>query len=93
MKSLELEVGAVQVDAAIVAEGLGLPPALLREGMRTGEIRGVSERGVGEHAGRHRLTFFSQRRRFRLVFDSNGSIIQRTTLDLGDRGGFASSSP
>jgi hypothetical protein len=93
MKSLELEVGAVQVDASIVAEGLGLPPALLREGMRTGKIRGISERGVGEHEGRFRLTFFLQRRRFRLVFDSNGSIIQRTTLDLGNRGGFASSSP
>ena len=92
MKTLELEDGAVQVDAAIVAEGLGLPPALLREGMRAGQIRGVSERGIGEHEGRYRLTFFSQHRRLRLVFDRNGSIIQRTTLDLGNRGpGFASS--
>ena len=92
MKPLELEVGAVQIDASIIAEGLGLPTAVLREGMRTGQISGVSERGVGEHEGRYRLTFFSQRRRFRMVFDSSGSIIQRTTLDLGDLGGDSGSS-
>ena len=86
MTSLELEDGTIQVDAAFVAEGLGLAPERLREGMRSGEIKGVSEKGAGEHEGRYRLTLFSPQRRFRIVFDANGSILQRATLDFGDRG-------
>ena len=34
--------------------------------------------------GRHRLTFFSEHRRFRVVVDASGAIIQRSTVDFGD---------
>ena len=84
MKPIEFENGAVQIDAAIVAEGLGLAPSLLREEMRTGRITGVAERGVDADSGRHRLTFFSEHRRFRVVVDEAGAILRRSAVDFGD---------
>ena len=67
MKPIEFENGTVQIDAAIVAEGLGLAPSLLQEEMRAGRITSLAERGVDADSGRHRLTFFSEHRRFRVV--------------------------
>lgn len=84
MKPIEFENGAVQIDAAIVAEGLGLTPFLLREEMRAGRVTSLAERGVDADAGRHRLTFFSEHRRFRVVVDQTGAIIQRSAVDFGD---------
>jgi len=84
MKPIEFENGAVQIDAAIVAEGLGLALPLLQEEMRRGKITSFAERGVDADSGRHRLTFFSEHRRFRVVVDQTGAIIQRSALDFGD---------
>ena len=84
MKPIEFENGAVQIDAAIVAEGLGLAPSLLRKEMRAGRITSLAERGIDADLGRHRLTFFSEHRRFRVVVDQTGAIIQRSALDFGD---------
>jgi len=83
MKSLEFQDGAIQIDAAVVAEGLGIMPTLLLEGMREGKITSRSERGIDVDSGRYRLTFFSEHRRFRLIVDESGAIIQRSTLDYG----------
>jgi uncharacterized protein DUF6522 len=84
MKPIEFENGIVQIDAAIVAEGLGLAPSLLQEEMRAGRITSLAERGVDADSGRHRLTFFSEHRRFRLVIDETGAVIQRSAVDFGD---------
>ena len=84
MKPIEFENGAVQIDASIVAEGLGLELPLLQEGMRAGTITSLAERGVDADSGRHRLTFFSEHRRFRVVVDQTGTIIQRSALDFGN---------
>ncbi|WP_342728095.1 DUF6522 family protein [Bradyrhizobium sp. B097] len=73
-----------EVDADIVADGLGITVRLLQDQMRSGKITTLSERGVDNDAGRHRLTFFSEHRRFRLVIDERGTILQRSTLDFGD---------
>ena len=84
MKPIEFDNEAVQIDAAIVAEGLGLAPSVLQEEMRAGRITSLAERGVDDDAGRHRLTFFSDHRRFRVVIDQTGAIIQRSAIDFGD---------
>jgi Family of unknown function (DUF6522) len=83
MNSLVFEDGAIQIDASIVADGLGIALPLLQESMRAGKITGLSEQGIDADKGRHRLTFFSENRRFRIVVDESGSIIQRSTLDYG----------
>jgi hypothetical protein len=84
MKPIEFENGEVQIDASIVAAGLGVTIPLLQEGMRAGRITSLAERGVDADMGRHRLTFFSEHRRFRVVVDASGAIIQRSALDFGD---------
>jgi Family of unknown function (DUF6522) len=84
MKPIEFENGEVQIDASIVAEGLGVTLPLLQQGMRAGNITSLAERGVDADIGRHRLTFFSEHRRFRVVVDQAGAIIQRSAVDFGD---------
>lgn len=84
MKPIEFLDGAVQVDASLIAEGLGIALPLLRKQMQAGEITSLSERGIDADGGRHRLTFFSEHRRFRLVVDESGTIIQRSALDFGN---------
>jgi hypothetical protein len=84
MKRIEFADGTVEIDASIVAEGLGIALPRLKEGMRKGTITSISERGVDADLGRHRLTFFSGHRRFRVVVDAQGAIIQRSAVDFGD---------
>jgi len=84
MKGIEFADGALEIDASIVAEGLGIALPRLREGMRAGTITSISERGVDADQGRHRLTFFSEHRRFRVVVDASGAIVQRSAVDFGD---------
>ena len=81
MKSVQFENDGFQIDAALVAEGLHVSQSSLREGMRAGRITGFAERGTGADAGRHRLSFLSADRRFRVVIDDRtGEIIQRSSI-------------
>jgi hypothetical protein len=83
MKPIEFEDGDIHIEASVIAEGLGLTLPRLREQMRAGRITSLSERGIDADSGRHRLTFFSEHRRLRLVVDESGTIIQRSALDFG----------
>jgi Family of unknown function (DUF6522) len=86
MALVEFEDGAIQVDVAVVAKGLGIEPPLVQEGMREGRITSLCERGVDEDEGRYRVTFFSENRRFRLTVDNEGNVVQRSAIDFGERG-------
>jgi hypothetical protein len=66
------------VDASVIGEGLGLDPARVLEAMRERRITSLCERGVGEDAGRSRLTFYFGRRRLRLVIDQAGNLLDRS---------------
>jgi Family of unknown function (DUF6522) len=85
MSQIAIRDGAIKIDASIVAQGLGREPSLVQAMMRKGEITGLCERGVNEDAGRYRLTFFHTSRRFRVIVDGTGTIIQRSIIKLGDR--------
>jgi uncharacterized protein DUF6522 len=84
MAVVEFEEGALSIDAAVIGRGLNVRPSLVQLRMREGKITVLYERGVYEHAGRHRLTFFYENRRFRLIVDEAGNAVQRSTLDFGD---------
>lgn len=84
MKPVEIRDGVIEVEASVIAEGLGLPLPQFRRDMRAGKITSLSERGTDADMGRHRLTFFSEHRRLRLVVDDKGTILQRSALDFGD---------
>jgi Family of unknown function (DUF6522) len=84
MTKVEFDGDSIHVDAGIIAEGLGMALPLFREEMQAGRITSVVERGVDTDLGRHRLTFFSGHRRFRLIVDQHGLILQRSALNFGD---------
>jgi len=85
MAIVEFEEGTLRIDAAVIGQGLNVDPSLVQILMREGKITALCERGVDEDAGRYRMTFFHENRRFRLVVDEEGNAIQRTTVDFGDR--------
>ena len=76
---------AVLIDASILGEGLGLEASLVPMLMRKAAITSLCERGIDADAGRFRMTFFYKSRRLRLVVDAAGDILQRSTIDFGDR--------
>jgi hypothetical protein len=84
MKPVEIRGGAIQVEASVFAEGLGLALPQFQKEMKAGKITSISERGTDADLGRHRLTFFSEHRRFRLIVDESGTIIQRSAIDFGE---------
>jgi len=84
MTSLEIEDGAVQIDATIIAEAFGIAPGRLMELMRRGKVTSLSERGTDEDAGTYRLTFFHDNRRLRIVANESGDVLQRSVIDFGD---------
>lgn len=84
MKPVEFGNGTIEIDASIVADGLGLSLALLQQEMCAGRITSVAERGTEDDSGRHRLTFFSEHRRLRLVVDKTGAVVRRSAVDFGD---------
>ena len=82
---ITIDESGIEVDAAALAEALGLDPEIMRERMRKGEITSRCERGIGEDEGRWRLTFFSDNRRLRLLVDEDGNILYRTAIDFGEQ--------
>lgn len=83
---LELAEGAISVDAAIIAEDLGLEPARVLDSLRAGALTARCEQGIGEDAGRFRLTFRHENRRLRLIVDQQGRILERSAAAARNRG-------
>src|SRR6266480_808526 len=85
MSKIEIGLGSLHINASVIAQGLALEPSRVQAMMRKGEITSLCERGVNEDAWRYRLTFFHKSRRFRLIVDGTGTVIQRSIVDFGDR--------
>jgi hypothetical protein len=75
--------GAIEVDARVLARGLGLDVASLHEFMREGKITNLRERGVDNDLALHCPTFFNGNPRLRLVGQA-GNVIWQSTIDFGD---------
>ena len=82
---IAFEDDAVQVPAAVIAYGFELETPMVQSLMRSGELTSLCEKGESEDMGRYRLTFFYKNRRFQLVINSTGKILQRSVIDFGDR--------
>ncbi|MGH6956222.1 MAG: DUF6522 family protein [Caulobacteraceae bacterium] len=83
---LERIEGGFCIDAALVAELLGVRASDVQELMRAKEITSLSERGEGEHAGQYRLTFQYKGRRGRLNVDEDGLVIRRSMISVNGAG-------
>ncbi|UDL90436.1 DUF6522 family protein [Mesorhizobium sp. PAMC28654] len=84
MATIKFEDDAVQVDAAIIGKGLDIDPWVVQSLIRESKITSRCERGEGADAGRLRLTFFLGNRRFCVIVDEAGRIIQRSAIDFGE---------
>ncbi len=83
--TIAFEDDAVQVPAAVIAYGFDLATQMVQSLMRIGELTSLCEKGENEDMGRYRLTFFYKSRRFQLVINSTGKILQRSMIDFGDK--------
>ena len=83
--TIAFEGDAVKVPAAVIAHGFDLETPMVQSLMRSGELTSLCEKGEHEDIGRYRLTFFYMNRRFQLVIDSTGNILQRSVMDFGDQ--------
>lgn len=84
MALISFQDDAVEVDAAIIAAGLGIAPEHVQSEIRSGRITSICERGVDADAGTFRLSFKKGNCRLRLIVDSGGEVIRRSTLTLAD---------
>ncbi|HEY9143159.1 MAG TPA: DUF6522 family protein [Arenimonas sp.] len=69
--------GLVEVDARLIAEGLGLAPEQVPAMVADRRIATLCERGTGEDAGLFRFTFYFGTQRFRLVTDAGGQPVAK----------------
>ena len=82
---IEFRDDAFVVDAALVGELLQLPASRVQALMRSRRITSVCERGIDEHAGEYRLSFFYGNRRARLSTNLEGRVLRKSAVDFGDR--------
>jgi NFU1 iron-sulfur cluster scaffold homolog, mitochondrial len=71
---LSVEGGQVRIDPDFLGPRLGMSPEDLREGMRTGDIVGVTETGEGADAGRTRIVLRSPTRAWAAEIDETGAV-------------------
>lgn len=71
----------IEIDGALVARGLGLDLAGFQQLMEQRKITVLCERGIGEHAGLYRASFYHDGKRVRLILDGDG----RPVTDAGQR--------
>ena len=74
------------VDVAVLADGLGIEAADISSLIRQGRLTSKFEKGIGEDAGRCRLTFWMGAKRFRIVVDAQGNVLKKFRTDYGALG-------
>ena len=63
-----------QVDAELIAEGFGLTPDEVNRRMRDGRMTSRCEKGMGEDAGRWRLSVRCGNRRWQAIVEADGTV-------------------
>ena len=82
MTTVEREAGEFVIDAAVLADAFGLSQDEIKVRMRDGAITSRCETGVGEDAGRWRLTFHHGGRACRFIVDEDGNILTRAAFPV-----------
>jgi len=85
MPQIEFEDGTIEIDAAVIATGLGIEPGAVQAQMLAGTITSLCERGIDDDAGMFRLSFFTRHKRLRVIVNAEGEVVRRTTLVSPDR--------
>lgn len=75
----------IEIDAALVGDLFNVPPAEVLALLKARAITSVCERGIDEHQGEMRLSFFYGNRRARVSIDADGKVLRRSVIDFGER--------
>ncbi|MCA1776956.1 MAG: DUF6522 family protein [Loktanella sp.] len=70
---IDWEDGHISIDPDYLAPRLGLTPQTLRDGMRSGDVVGVTETGEGDDAGKTRIVMHSPTRAWAAEIDVSGA--------------------
>jgi len=84
-RAIEFSDNTFLVDAALIGDLLHIPASSVPALMREGKITSACERGMDEHEGEFRLTFFYRNRRARLGTDLAGRVVRRSVIDFGNQ--------
>jgi hypothetical protein len=82
---IEITDGDFLVDAELLADLLGVNASDIPALMQTQAITSACERGVDNHHGQYRLSFFYRNRRARLSVDTAGHVLHRSVIDFGSQ--------
>lgn len=77
MNTVRIDGGDFVVEAEDLAGAFGVDAAEVLRCLREGLLTSRCEKGIGEHAGCHRLTFTHEGRVLRLTVDGDGRIVSR----------------
>jgi len=69
---------SIEIEARVIGGGLGIDPSQVQALLEEGKISTLCERGIGEDQGRYRVTFYCEKRRFRILMDESGNIIEES---------------
>lgn len=84
-RTIAIEAGSITIDAEIIAKAFATDIATMRTWMANGALSSLSEAGVGDDLGRHRLSFFHGSKRVRIIVAQDGAVLQTSVIDFGDR--------
>lgn len=73
------------VDAGLIGDLLNIPEDQVSDHVQKGTITTLCEKGIDEHDGGFRLSFFHYNRRAQIEVDCEGLVSNRTVIDFGDR--------
>ncbi len=82
---VEITNGDIVINAEELASLLDVATTDLPDLMRSKAVTSICERGIDDHEGHYRLSFFFRNRRIRLGVDPTGLVTQRMTVDFGAR--------
>ncbi len=82
---IEITNDHILVDAELLAKMLAIESAMVPVLMQARVITSICEKGLDVHQGQYRLSFFFQNRRARLSVDRSGYILQRSTVNFGQK--------
>lgn len=89
MTQIEVNQDGFVVDASVIAAAFQLAPEEVQPLMRCGDVTSKCETGVGEDAGRSRLTFHYRDRALRLVVDQAGTVLKQSSFPVQTRASIA----
>lgn len=81
--SISINEDGATIDAAVLAEGLGVEAAEINLLIRQGRLTSRFEKGIGADEGQYRLTFRIEGKRIRYIVNDRGTVLRTFRTNFG----------